>query len=95
MGVFYDNDFWDFVDYTLHSEERSQVSRKKSQGSVIWPLCQNERQVVELRDEKFKSEAIQEKVHKLFRKFSTNIHYLFQQNIVEKYSRWWQKFSRC
>ena len=56
------------------------MSRKKSQGSVIWPLCQNERQVVELRDEKFKSEAIQEKVHKLFRKFSTNIHYLFQQN---------------
>ena len=43
------------------------------------PSCQDERQVVELRDEKFKSEAIQEKVHKLFRIFSINIHYKYFQ----------------
>ena len=87
MGVFYDNDFWDFVDYTLHSVERSQVSRKKSQGSVIWPLCQNERQVVELRDEKFKSEAIQEKVHKLFRKFSIKLNLIDAGRRKEGYRR--------
>ena len=43
--------------------------------SWFGPRIEEERQLVELRDEKFKSEAIQEKVHKLFRIFSIAIYY--------------------